>query len=269
MNGRDVNFVIREKVHSVTGMKYYIILIHDPWYPSYEDPDYAFWEGNSLGSLKFYVTPQQNRIVTLEIQDFIMRPEQDEVSSQKDKIKLFKGLGRLMLCCVTHFLLVEKKEVTVESPVMWHLFYGSSDVSGEYTMSDEDDLDRRCRVTKIQLLEQIWSKFGFVKDDDDPDFGWFNVRSTVRDIRANCINEFALNQTAFGRTVAQRYATMASLLRLREELYARHAKRAKKGGEPEGEEEAYEDELEGELEGRRAFDKIHSDDVWRYILDFV
>ena len=264
MNGRDVNFVIREERHSVTGIKYYIILIHNPWFvvPSYEEPNYVYWEPNSLGSLRFYVTPQ----LTLQIQNFIMRPEQDTVSSQKDKIKLFKGLGRLMLCCVTHFLL-EKKEVNVESPVIWRLFSGDSNVSGDYAMSD--DLDDW--VSKIKLLEEIWSKFGFVKNEDEPfdDGSTWGVRSTVRDIQLNCIKEFALNQTAFGRDVtARRYATIASLTRLRDELYARQAKRAKKGGKWEGEEE-YEEEEKGVLEGRRAFDVIHSDDLWRHILEFV
>ena len=284
LNGRDVNFVIREKVHSVTGFQYYIIFIHNPFFvvPWYEEPDYVTWEHDSLGYLKFYVTPPKERVseYTLEIQDFVMRPDNDTVSATKqDKIKLFKGLGRLMLCCVTHFLLDTKKEVTVESPVRWHLFNGGSNVSGDYAMSDEngdlfdhDDLD--LRVSKIQLLEEIWRKFGFEKDDDvgfekGNDVEFFDVRSTVRDIQLNCINEFALNQTAFGRDVtARRYATIASLTRLREELYARQAKRAKKRGKWEDEDD-YGEEEEGELEGRRAFDIIHSDDLWRHILEFV
>ena len=272
MNGRDVNFVIRK--YRLEGffpkLKHYEILIHNPWFvvpPNYE-PDYVFGIPESLGSLEFYVRNVSILIrdKKLHIDNFIMRPENDTVSSQKDKIKLFKGLGRLMLCCLTHFLL-EKKEVNVESTVIWHTFSGSgySNVSGDYAMSDEDD------VSRIKLLEEIWSKFGFVKvlSDVDVDESVWSVRSTVRDIQLNCINEFA-RQTAFGRddSSARRYATIASLTRLRDELYARQAKRAKKGGKWEGEEE-YEEEEKGVLEGRRAFDVIHSDDLWRHILEFV
>ena len=82
------------------------------------------------------------------------------------------------------------------------------------------------------------------------------------------------------RAPRQRYAVLASLLRLRTELYARPKKRAAGAErEEEDEEDADEDGREGEGgggqgEGRRlrgvlAFDSITSADVWRYILEFL
>jgi hypothetical protein len=82
------------------------------------------------------------------------------------------------------------------------------------------------------------------------------------------------------RAPRQRYAVLASLLRLRTELYARLKKRAAvaERKEEEDEEDADEDD-EGEggggqgeggrLQGVLAFDSITSADVWRYILEFV
>ena len=80
----------------------------------------------------------------------------------------------------------------------------------------------------------------------------------------------------------RRYAVLASLARLRDELYARQAKRARHQAEDddaveeeeeeEEEEELEEEELEeeaGVLRGELAFDVIHSDDLWRHILEFV
>ena len=72
----------------------------------------------------------------------------------------------------------------------------------------------------------------------------------------------------------RRYAVLASLARLREELYARQAKRARHQTEEDDavEEEALEVVLEeqaGVLRGTLAFDIIHSDDLWRHILEFV
>jgi hypothetical protein len=78
------------------------------------------------------------------------------------------------------------------------------------------------------------------------------------------------------RAPHQRYAVLASLLRLRTELYARHEKTAGLAGEEEGEEdgggeqgeEAQHGAAQG-LEGKVAFDMITSSDVWRCILEFL
>ena len=67
----------------------------------------------------------------------------------------------------------------------------------------------------------------------------------------------------------RRYAVLASLKRLRDELYARQAKRAWHKAEEEEEEELLEEEQAGVLNGALAFDIIHSDDLWRHILEFV
>jgi hypothetical protein len=82
------------------------------------------------------------------------------------------------------------------------------------------------------------------------------------------------------RAPRQRYAVLASLLRLRTELYARPTKRAAvaeerkededgdgEGGGGEGE-EAQHGAAQG-LEGKVAFDMITSSDVWRCILEFL
>jgi hypothetical protein len=72
---------------------------------------------------------------------------------------------------------------------------------------------------------------------------------------------------------------LASLLRLRTELYARPTKRAAVAEEEEeemGDEAEAADGEDGEgqgdewrLQGVLAFDSITSADVWRYILEFV
>jgi hypothetical protein len=85
------------------------------------------------------------------------------------------------------------------------------------------------------------------------------------------------------RAPRQRCADLASLLRLRTELYARPKKRAA----VEDEEDEYADEDEGgvdedgaeeggggqgdggRLQGVLGFDSISSEDVWRYILEFL
>ena len=78
------------------------------------------------------------------------------------------------------------------------------------------------------------------------------------------------------RVPRQRYAVVASLARLRDELYARQAKRARldyddaaKEDEEEEEEEEVLEEQAGVLRGTLAFDIIHSDDLWRHILEFL
>lgn len=281
MNGRDVNFVIRKQ----EGSRDSVIFIYSDALRG--EPDHVSEMYGSLGYLIFEVFESVNP--TLAIKLFRMDPvnydnlTEDTVSKKQDKIKLFKGLGRLMLCCVTHFLLT-KKEVSVESPVVWFNI-ADSNVSADYARLKKngdfinDDMlpgfGHAWKVSKNKQLEEVWEKFGFKKTEDQVRHGWlddhmvsYEIRSTVRDIQLNCINEFA-RQTAFGRDniSAGRYATIASLARLREELYARQAKRAKKGGEWEDEYE--EEEVEGDLKGRRAFDMIHSDDLWRHILEFV
>ena len=78
------------------------------------------------------------------------------------------------------------------------------------------------------------------------------------------------------RRANRRYAVLASTARPRDELYARQAKRARRQ-EADGDAVAEEDEevlevLEeqaGVLRGVLAFDGIHSDDLWRHILEFV
>ena len=73
----------------------------------------------------------------------------------------------------------------------------------------------------------------------------------------------------------RRYAVIASLARLRSELYARQAKRARHQADDDAVEEEEEEEEEvledqaGVLSGALAFDVIHSDDLWRHILEFV
>ena len=280
LNGRDVNFVIRKE-----GSRDSVIFIYSDALRD-DEPGYVSSKWISLGYLEFEVFESVNP--TLAIKNFIMNPwiydsqTEDTVSKKQDKIKLFKGLGRLMLCCVTHFLLT-KKEVSVESPVVWYI--ADSDVSADYArLKKNGDLKtdnmlpmygKRWKVSKNKQLEEVWKKFGFQKNEDQVRHGWLDnymvkheIRSTVRDIQLNCIKEFE-RETAFGRDniSAGRYATIASLARLREELYARQAKRAKKGGEWEDDYE--EEEVEGDLKGRRAFDMIHSDDLWRHILEFV
>ena len=75
------------------------------------------------------------------------------------------------------------------------------------------------------------------------------------------------------RAPRQRYAVLASLLRLRTELYARPKKRAaleQEDAEEDGAEEGDGGQSDGgRLLGALAFDIITSDDVWRYILEFV
>ena len=81
------------------------------------------------------------------------------------------------------------------------------------------------------------------------------------------------------RAPRQRYAVLASLLRLRTELYARPTKRAAVAQREEEEEKDAEENGEGEggggqgeggrLQGVLAFESITSADVWRYILEFV
>ena len=77
------------------------------------------------------------------------------------------------------------------------------------------------------------------------------------------------------RVPRQRYAVLASLARLRDELYARQAKRGRLAHDEAAEEEEEEEEelvLEeqaGVLRGALAFDIIHSDDLWRHILEFL
>ena len=78
----------------------------------------------------------------------------------------------------------------------------------------------------------------------------------------------------FSVRASRRYAVLASLARLRDELYARQAKRARhqQADDDALEEEDEEEELEeqaGVLRGVLAFDVIHSDDLWRHILEFV
>ena len=70
----------------------------------------------------------------------------------------------------------------------------------------------------------------------------------------------------------RRYAVLASLARLRDELYARQAKRARHQQAEDDAVDVDEDEVEeqaGVLRGVLAFDIIHSDDLWRHILEFV
>ena len=73
----------------------------------------------------------------------------------------------------------------------------------------------------------------------------------------------------------RRYAVLASLARLRDELYARQATRARHQAdddaveEDEKEDEEVLEEQAGILNGALAFDIIHSDDLWRHILEFV
>ena len=76
------------------------------------------------------------------------------------------------------------------------------------------------------------------------------------------------------RAPRQRYAVLASLLRLRTELYASLKKRAAVAEEEDaGEDDAGEggggQGDGGRLQGVLAFDSITSADVWRYILEFV
>ena len=77
------------------------------------------------------------------------------------------------------------------------------------------------------------------------------------------------------RVPNQRYAVLASLARLRLELYARQAKRARLAYDEAAEEEEEDEEEEvleeqaGVLMGTLAFDIIHSDDLWRHILEFL
>ena len=83
------------------------------------------------------------------------------------------------------------------------------------------------------------------------------------------------------RCAKLRVAVIASLARLREELYARQAKRARlayddavENAEEEEEEEeddgiGIEEQAAGSLMGVLAFEVIHSDDVWRHILEFL
>ena len=78
---------------------------------------------------------------------------------------------------------------------------------------------------------------------------------------------------------ARSVAVLASLARLRLELYARQAKRARRlAGEDAAAAAAEEEEEEvvvvveeqaGVLRGKLAFDAITSEDVWRYMLEFV
>ena len=71
-------------------------------------------------------------------------------------------------------------------------------------------------------------------------------------------------------TILSRCAVLASLARLRFELYARQAKRARhQDDDAAAEEEEEEEEQVGVLRGVLAFDIIHSDDLWRHILEFV
>ena len=70
----------------------------------------------------------------------------------------------------------------------------------------------------------------------------------------------------------RRYTVITSLTRLRAELYARQAKRTRRAGADEAvdnEEEQVEVEQAGVLRGALAFEMIHSDDLWRHILEFV
>ena len=82
----------------------------------------------------------------------------------------------------------------------------------------------------------------------------------------------------------RRYAVLASLARLTRELYARQAKRARRqGGEDAAaaaaaaeeevvvveEQVVVVEEQAGGLRGKLAFDAITSEDVWRYMLEFV
>ena len=79
------------------------------------------------------------------------------------------------------------------------------------------------------------------------------------------------------RRASRRYAVLASLARLRSELYARQAKHARLADddaveeeeeeEVEEEEEEEQEEQAGVLRGELAFDIIHSDDLWRHILE--
>ena len=82
------------------------------------------------------------------------------------------------------------------------------------------------------------------------------------------------------RCAKLRVAVLASLARLRFELYARQAKRARLADddavenaeeeeEEEEEEEMLEQEQAGVLNGALAFEIIHSDDLWRHILEFL
>ncbi len=80
------------------------------------------------------------------------------------------------------------------------------------------------------------------------------------------------------RCAKLRLAVLASLARLRFELYARQAKRARLADddavenaeeEEEEEEEMLEEEQAGVLNGALAFEMIHSDDLWRHILEFL
>ena len=82
------------------------------------------------------------------------------------------------------------------------------------------------------------------------------------------------------RSANRRYAVLASLARLTRELYARQAKRARRqGGEDAAAaaataaaaaaEVVVVEEQAGGLRGKLAFDAITSEDVWRYMLEFV
>ena len=79
------------------------------------------------------------------------------------------------------------------------------------------------------------------------------------------------------RAPRQRYAVLASLLRLRTELYARPTKRVAVAEREEEEDADEDDEGEGgggegdggRLQGVLAFESITSAYVWRYILEFV
>ena len=107
-----------------------------------------------------------------------------------------------------------------------------------------------------------------------------NNRSTnIADLE-NLYQQALSDHSAFGvryhplKVRASRYAVLASLARLRNKLYARQAKRARitydEAVEDEVEEEEEEEqEQAGVLNGALSFDVIHSDDLWRHILDFV
>ena len=69
----------------------------------------------------------------------------------------------------------------------------------------------------------------------------------------------------------RRYAVLTSLARFCDELYARLARRARHQADDyavvEEEEVVLEDQA-GVFNGALAFDIVHSDDLWRHILEF-